>query len=391
MNLPWDKSYFKACFYAIFTFICIYIVKKLIDAAAYAFVNIDDMYSLVFNTLGRFCSVFSILILGFIIAYILKPAVNMVENKTGLKRGKAAALVFIVFIISLSLIIGITAYSIDYSSLSYTIMDYGDNINEIYSGIRGFLSSLRLVYVEEALDNITGNSSEIIRRFCGDLLGISKKIFSRTVTILISTVVAFYMLKDEEKITGALSRYAYAIISPKWNKRIRLFLGDINKVFSRYLRGQLTDGAIMAGLISLGLALIKVPFSVIIGIMSGFSNIIPYFGSILGFVLSVGMALISGEPVRAVYAAVIVLVLQQIDTVFIVPKIVGDSVRLNPVMIIISLSVAGKLFGIVGMIFAVPLVAFIKLRLDRFCERREEYGEVCREGIVEDQDKRKKP
>ena len=80
------------------------------------------------------------------------------------------------------------------------------------------------------------------------------------------------------------------------------------------------------------------------------------------------MALFSGEPIRALYAAIAILILQQIDSVFIVPKVVGESVSLNPAMIIVSIAVFGKLFGIWGMIFAVPVTAFIKLRLDRLCD-----------------------
>ena len=178
------------------------------------------------------------------------------------------------------------------------------------------------------------------------------------------------MLRDEEKIILRLKKYTATFINEKWNKRLLSLIDDINIVFSGYVRGQLTDGLIMSALLSLGLSVIKVPFAVAIGLFSGFSNIIPYFGSVIGFTLSVGMALISGEPIRALYASIVVIALQQIDTIIIVPKIVGKNVKLSPIMVIISLAVAGKLFGIVGMIFAVPVVAVVKLRIDRYCDKK---------------------
>lgn len=381
MNLPWDKSYFKVCFYAIFTFICIYIAKNAIDGIVYTFVNLGDIYSFAMEIIKKICSVFSIIIAGFVIAYVLKPLVRLVSDKTGLKKATSAGVVFLMLTVMLVMVSIVTFYSVNYRDLSSNIKAYGRNINDIYKSIKYFLNKNNLVYFESIFDSLNNLFYNYIKTLCDDILNISKGFISRLVTLLLSVVVAFYMLRDEDKITLRLKKYVNVFIGERWSKRLCQLICDVDSVFSGYLRGQLTDGVIMAALISLGLSVIGVPFSVVIGLFSGFSNIIPYFGSIIGFVLSVGMALISGEPVRAIYAAVLVVALQQIDAVFIVPKIVGDSVKLSPVMVIISLAVAGKLFGIVGMIFAVPAVAVIKLRVDRYCDGRDEYGKAYREGI----------
>lgn len=383
MNLPWDKSYFKVCFYAIFTFICIYIAKNAIDGIIYTFVNLGNIYSFVINIAKKICSVFSIIIAGFIIAYILKPVVHFTALKTGLKKTTSVGVVFILMAAVMGIGVFVTVYSVDYKELSRNIEEYGANVNDIYIEIKTFLKNHNMGFVESVFDSVNNIFYNYIKSAGGNILNISRKIVSRGVTFVLSVVVAFYMLKDEDKIINRLKEYSCVFISEKWRMRIYGFIRDVDDVFSGYLRGQLTDGLIMAALISLGLSVIKVPFSVAIGLFSGFSNIIPYFGSVIGFCLSVGMALISGEPVRALYAAVLIIILQQIDTAVIVPKVVGDSVKLSPIMIIISLAVAAKLFGITGMIFAVPAVAVIKLRLDRYCERRGENGKTYRKGIEE--------
>lgn len=380
MNLPWDKSYFKVCFYAIFTFICIYIAKNAIDGIVYTFVNLGDIYTFFMVIVKKICSVFSIIIAGFIIAYVLRPLVRLVMNKTGFKKTASVGVVFLLLIIVIVFISVVVIYSVDYKEFSYSIKKYSQNVNSIYDNVKNFFERYNLYYFESIFDSIKNLFYNYVKIVCNNIINISRKFISRLITLLLSLVVAFYMLRDEEKILIKLNKYAQVFISKKWNDRLRQLIRDINSVFSGYIRGQLTDGLIMAALISLGLSIIGVPFSVIIGLFSGFSNIIPYFGSIIGFILSVGMALVSGEPIRAVYAAVLVIALQQIDAVFIVPKVVGDSVKLSPVMVIISLAVAGKLLGIVGMIFAVPTVAVIKLRLDRYCEGRCENGEAYREG-----------
>lgn len=381
MNLPWDKSYFKVCFYAIFTFICIYIAKNAIDGIVYTFVNLGDIYTFIMEIIKKICSVFSIIIAGFIVAYVLKPMVRMTANKTGLKKATSVGVVFLLLIIAIILISAVIIYSVDYRELSYNIKRYSENINNIYNRIMSFFKKYNLYYFESVFDSVNNLFYNYIKTVCDNIINISREFISKLVTLLLSIVVAFYMLRDEDKILIRLNKYMDVFISKRWSDRLRQLIMDINSVFSGYLRGQLTDGLIMAALISLGLSVIGVPFSVVIGLFSGFSNIIPYFGSIIGFALSVGMALISGAPIRAVYAAILVIALQQIDAIFIVPKIVGDSVKLSPVMVIISLAVAGKLLGIVGMIFAVPTVAVIKLRLDRYCDGRCENGKAYRERI----------
>ena len=127
----------------------------------------------------------------------------------------------------------------------------------------------------------------------------------------------------------------------------------------------------MAILISVSFSIVGIDYAVIIGLISGFSNLIPYIGAVVAFILSVSVGLLSGEPIMALYAAIIVLVLQQIDSVFIVPKVVGKSVDLHPVLVLLALSVFGTLFGIVGMIFAVPITAIIKLFLVRLYYKKE--------------------
>lgn len=380
MNLPWDKSYFKVCFYAIFTFICIYIAKNIIDAAVYTFINLGDIYSFIISILKKICSVFSIIIAGFIIAYILKPLVSFIGTKMKLKKTASVGVVFLLLFILVGAVASVIIYSTDYRELSYHIKRYSENISKIYKEIKLFFDKYNLLLFENIFESVNKIVISYLKEISGNIINISKEFVSRLITFLLSVVVAFYMLRDEEKIIVKLKEYSDVFISEKWKNRICQLIEDIDGVFSGYLRGQLTDGLIMSALISLGLSVVKVPFSVVIGLLSGFSNIIPYFGSIIGFTLSVGMGLISGEPIRALYAAILIIVLQQVDTIVIVPKIVGESVKLSPVMIIISLAVAGKLFGIVGMIFAVPAVAVIKLRADRYCRRK--HAELQKNQII---------
>ena len=118
-------------------------------------------------------------------------------------------------------------------------------------------------------------------------------------------------------------------------------------------------------MVSIAMYFLGIRYFIIIGIISGIANLIPYVGSIAAFILSVAAAAAQGTPVKALYAAILIIILQQIDAMVIVPKLIGSRVKLHPVLVIISLSVFGSMFGIPGMVIAVPVTAFIKKKFDR--------------------------
>ena len=160
-------------------------------------------------------------------------------------------------------------------------------------------------------------------------------------------------------------------VMPRHAEGILDSLSEANKIFSGYISGQLTDAIVMATLISLSFLIIGIDYPFIIGVISGFSNLIPYVGAIVAFLLAISVALLGGTPMKALYAAIVVILLQQLDSVVIVPKIVGDKVKLHPVLVILALSVFGGLFGIWGMVFAVPITALIKVTVARiYCRRK---------------------
>ena len=126
----------------------------------------------------------------------------------------------------------------------------------------------------------------------------------------------------------------------------------------------------MAVLFSGTFFIVGLPHAVFLGLLSGFSNLIPYFGAITAFILAVVSGLLSGTPMKAVYASVLILLLQQVDSIFIVPKVVGKKVELHPVGVLFSLAVFGSWFGFLGLFLAVPLGALCKKLLFWLYERK---------------------
>ena len=225
-------------------------------------------------------------------------------------------------------------------------------------------------YVEEYMNSFTKELTYFVSNIGNGIVDFIYSFGSGFLNILIGFVIAFYFMRDKESIKYKFNEIFNAFVPHKFNKTIKNIFSDIDAVFSGYIRGQVIDASIMSVLIGGSLYIIDVDFAIIIGIVSGFANIIPYFGAVIAFVLAIIVTLLSGETIKALYAAIIIIVLQQLDGIVIGPKVVGESVKLSPVMVIIALAVAGELFGLWGMILAVPIFATIKLFAQRFYYRQ---------------------
>lgn len=177
----------------------------------------------------------------------------------------------------------------------------------------------------------------------------------------IGFAAAFYFLSEKENVQFFLRQVGNVFLGQRRTGKIAGFFTEVYQVVIGYLCGQLLDAAIMGALFAVTFWFIGIPYGVIIGIFSGFSNLIPYFGAAVAFLLAVLSGLFSTDPMRAVYAAIVILLLQQLDSAVIVPRVVGSRVELHPVLVLLSLAVFGGFFGFWGLLFAVPLGALRRI------------------------------
>ena len=186
----------------------------------------------------------------------------------------------------------------------------------------------------------------------------------------IGFAAAFYFLSEKENVQFFLRQVGNVFLGQRRTGKIAGFFTEVYQVVIGYLCGQLLDAAIMGALFAVTFWFIGIPYGVIIGIFSGFSNLIPYFGAAVACLLAVLSGLFSTDPMRAVYAALVILLLQQLDSAVIVPRVVGSRVELHPVLVLLSLAVFGGFFGFWGLLFAVPLGALLKNFFFRLYEEK---------------------
>lgn len=402
MKLPWDKNYLKISFHVMFTILGAYILISLFDGLAYIIIDIGGTISGIFDSIGRLVRLFSPLIIAFIIAYLFDPLVDFYQKHyTEFKssvllprlknkefklfkfrkkkepprfktRGAGAALCYISIFFGLYLIIRLLVASLHFDDDGITGM-----INRTMETFTTLIVNLEDPLREwGVLDFAMGHLETFIlwvNNFIFEFIsGAITTIVTTGVWILnmfISLIVAFYFMTHKERLKSQLLYLVKLILPKKASGILLVFLEDLHIVFSGYIRGLILDGIILGTLIAIGLSIVGVEMAIPIGILTAIFNLIPYFGGIMAFFLSITFELLLGTPINALYAAIVILIIQQIDTVFIVPRVIGHNVKLSAPVVLLSLTIAGSLFGIMGMLLIVPILATIKIIAMRFLER----------------------
>jgi len=375
-----DWKYMKLCFYIIFTAALLYILYFIIK-------NFDNVIMAVSSVFGSIMTAFSPLIIGLIIAYLLSPMVEFINRKLvsrlffklpsdplklermlGLQRTISILITFLIIIIIVCIIIYAFAFLIVGDLVFTSVQNMIDSIIDYFmkyeTVFRGWLEAIpNNTDIEERIQNfasdavnwITDNfSAAAIMNF---VTGISGSILNTVIGI----VASIYLLKDKDFFLRLWRKALHLLLPMKANAIVSETLSDINRVVSQFLRGQLLDALIIAILSSIALSVIGLDFAVFIGCFAGLCNIIPYFGPVISTVPAALVGLLTGGITQALLAILVLIVIQQIDANIIYPRVVGSSIGLHPLFVLISVTVGGYYWGIVGMILAVPAAAIIKV------------------------------
>lgn len=321
------------------------------------------------------------LIFGFIIAYLLDPLTDFYEKalkrlgkREKSKRSFATLLTLLSFIGVVGALVILVVINVKKVLGGGVVKNLQDSLTQYTHYFTSMIESM-----EFATSNIPflKNGSSFITQIYSSIDTFVNWIGMKTISILtgmggnllnlgLGFVIAFYGLKDKKILLTIYNRFFELIIPRRICNEVKDIGKDIDYVFSGYIRGQLIDAVIMATLISIALMSIGIDFAVIIGIISGIFNLIPYFGPIVGFILAGLIGFIGPHPIRGVYAMIAVIILQQVDGWFIVPKVMGKTVKLHPIAVLLAIVIGGQMCGLVGILLGVPVTGFIRLLVMRY-------------------------
>ena len=204
----------------------------------------------------------------------------------------------------------------------------------------------------------------------GDMLGrIFNGVRSGASTLLFAFIFTAYFLLDE-RIFAYWGDILDTFTSEKTRAGLHQFAEDADRVFSGYIRGQALDACIVGTLVSIALLIAGVPYAVVIGILTGIGNLVPYVGPVVGFGSLIIVCLAESSLSDLLIGAIILVAVMFIDGNVINPKMLSSKVEVHPVLVIVALLAGGKIGGVVGMLVAVPVAALLKLQFEKFVEIR---------------------
>ncbi|ANX01271.1 hypothetical protein CSTERLE_06655 [Thermoclostridium stercorarium subsp. leptospartum DSM 9219] len=302
------------------------------------------------------------LITGIIVSYILLPLVEWFEN---LKISRTTSILLSIFL-SFAIILMIFIWLIPV--LIENVRDLTKVLPELYnSALVSFTDFIHRNIPDNLRNDIMRETEKFFlnlqERFVSrlhDFISILPKKLSLIIDILIGWILSFYILKDKETIIESLK----FVFPERYRNEAVCFLRDIHRIVVRFIQGQLLVAFIVGIIEALGLYIVGMPYAPLLGFIGGISNVIPYFGPYIGAVPAVSIAL-TISPWTTAATVLVFTIVQQIDNLYLSPRIIKEKLGLHPVTTIMSVTVGGRIFGLFGLIFAVPLVAVIKAAVNK--------------------------
>ncbi len=311
-------------------------------------------------------------VIAGIIAFLLRAPVDYLERRTGLPRGLA---VILCFVIALAVLVVAGLFLIpplvrQIQAFASAVPDYLTAAQNIVNNLQQQYSSLAAPVwirnvVSAATNDIGALASRIAEGAGGLILAAGTGAVTALIDVLLALVVAFWLLKDLPTMRRELDK----LVGPRFEEDAEVLVVTVNRVVGGYLRGQTIASSVTGTLSAIGLAIIGLPYALVLGLIVFVLNYIPYVGPLMAGVIAATVGLFQ-SPLQALLAIVVVVAAQQITDSFITPRVMSQQVNLHPTFVIFALLVGATLMGIPGMIIAIPIAALIQGLFVYYYERR---------------------
>lgn len=398
-----NDKYFTISVYALVVILLAAIGIKII-------VSWSDTQKFVSTLIG----VLTPFLLGFFIAYIINPLAKFINQSILRKlfriKNRTVRKV-ISILLSYIIVFGMIATIIFYiiPQIADTLTQISTFIESAQTGYNRLIAQIRLIEeknpswdfqaIYDFIEKIPSVVSEFITK---QLPQIVPAVFSTSVSVItgvidffIAVIVSMYMLIDKPHLINNAKKLVYVLFGTDKGDRIVTTAGECNKIFGDFIIGKMIDSLIIGVLCWIAMTVLNIPYALVISVIVGITNMIPYFGPFIGAIPGV-VLLIIVDIKFAVIFGILIFILQQFDGLYLGPKILGESTGLRPIWIIFAITVGGWLAGVVGMFLGVPVVAVISFLIDRSLKLRikkknivfeedKETGILSRQGIIVDE------
>ena len=346
-------------------------------------------FTVVRSVASKLYGVISPFVVAFVIAFLLHTPVAWFErtffSKLKAKRAISILCTYIVATLVIAALIVAAA-----PQVADSVVSIGNNIPKYIQSVTGVLNNLTTKYnwdpefiasVTETLNNAFKGLSATMLAFVPQIVNFSVSIGGFAIDLFMSVIASIYMLATKERLIFQMKKILYSFTKQKKADRV-IEIGNLtNEMFTKFINGKMLDSLIIGILCFIGMMFIYSPYAILIAIIVGVTNMIPFFGPFIGAVPSI-LILLMVSPLDALIFAAFVLALQQFDGNILGPKILGDSTGLAPIWVLVSITIGGGLMGFAGMIIGVPTFAVLYSLLSENMDKR-----LAKKNIVADREK----
>lgn len=372
-KFTWNRKYLTVCLYAIIVVLAsVLIIKTVID------------WDNVVRHAKSALAVLSPFLWGAFIAFLINPLVKLFDKLFGkikpLKKHEKPCK-FLSLLLSYLLVVALVVLM-----FVYLLPQIGTSITEIVNQVPGWITKINeglmkfetdhpdfdYDIVNEFLNNITPQLMEFSKRVVTDVVPMifttSISVVKGLLNVLIAFIVSVYMVSDKKLLARGFKRVLYSIASEKAGDVIMETLRECYHIFSQFVLGKTVDSFIIGWICFFLMTILRLPFTPIVSLIVGITNMIPYFGPFIGAVPGIVLILMV-DPIQAIIFTILIIVIQQFDGLYLGPRILGETVGLRPLWIIFAITVGGSIGGVVGMFLGVPVVAVLAYLADKLLTR----------------------
>ncbi len=347
----------------------------LIVAACSIVIAVIMHWESVMVELSRLIKVLMPFILGIVLAFLINPLVGNVHqflNHFIFKDKRQKGCKYISVALSYLILLGILAVTIVYivpqisESLKELTRSLGYGYNYVINNTAEIqqkypvlpMEDIKQLLLKVVPENIFGYGTDLAKFVFPYLYNLSASFIKGFIDVIFGIVISCYIILDKEKISKQIRRVIYAFTNKKQAPVIWETFRECNHIFNGFLYGKTIDSLIIGVLSLIVMSVIQLPYGLLLSVIVGVTNMIPYFGPFIGAIPGVIIYLVI-EPKYAIIYVIMILVLQQFDGLYLGPKILGDLTGIKPLWVIFGITLGGAYFGVLGMFLGVPTVAVV--------------------------------
>lgn len=340
----------------------------------------------VISAVGRFINVLMPFIIGILLAFLINPMVENIKrilNRFILKGKRPKMCKYISVALSYVILLGLLTVSFVYivPQISESLKELTKSLSTGYDYLISHTTEIKNKYpylpMEDIIEilkkvlpeNIFNYGTNFAKFVFPYLYNIFDSFVSGVIDVIFSVVISCYVILDKDKITKYIRRIIYVFTSKKNAPIIWDTFRECNHIFNGFLYGKAIDSLIIGILCLIVMSILRLPYALLLSLIVGVTNMIPYFGPFVGAIPGIIIYLVI-EPKLSIIYAIMIFILQQFDGLYLGPKILGDQTGIKPLWVIFGITVGGAYYGVLGMFLGVPTVAVIMHIVNVIIERK---------------------